>query len=164
LINNAGIVNNVPAEKLTKEEWDKVMEVNLTSVFLCAQIVGKEMIKNKKGNIINISSMSGLIVNRPQPQIHYNTSKAGVIMITRSLAAEWAKYNIRVNAIVPGYMRTPLVDKVFPQYGKGWSSLVPMGRLGDPLEIKGPALFLASRASSYVTGSILVMDGGYTVW
>jgi len=106
------------------------------------------MIKNKKGNIINISSMSGLIVNRPQPQIHYNTSKAGVIMITKSLAAEWAKYNIRVNAIVPGYMRTPLVDKVFPQYGKGWSS----------------ALFLASRASSYVTGSILVMDGGYTVW
>jgi len=109
------------------------------------------MIKNKKGNIINISSMSGLIVNRPQPQIHYNTSKAGVIMITKSLAAEWAKYNIRVNAIVPGYMRTPLVDKVFPQ-------------LGDPSEIKGPALFLASRASSYVTGSILVMDGGYTVW
>jgi len=84
-------------------------------------------------------------------------------MITKSLAAEWAKYNIRVNAIVPGYMRTPLVDKVFPQYGKGWTSLVPMGRLGDPSEIKGPALFLASRASSYVTGSILVMDGVYCV-
>jgi len=164
LVNNAGIVNNLPAEQITKEEWDRVIEVNLCGVFLCAQVVGREMIKQKKGNIINISSMSGLIVNRPQPQIHYNTSKAGVIMITKSLAGEWAKYNIRVNAIAPGYMRTPLVDKVFPKYGKGWSSLTPMGRIGDPSEIKGPALFLASRASSFVTGSVLVMDGGYTLW
>ena len=164
LINSAGIVNNIPAEELSKEEWDKVIEVNLTGVFLCAQKVGREMIARKKGNIINISSMSGLIVNRPQPQIHYNSSKAGVIMITKSLAAEWAKYNIRVNAIAPGYMRTPLVDEVFPKYGKGWSSLTPLGRLGDPSEIKGPALFLASKASSFVTGSILVMDGGYTIW
>ncbi len=108
--------------------------------------------------------MSGLIVNRPQPQISYNTSKAGVTMITRSLASEWRKYNIRVNAIAPGYMRTPLVDKVFPKYGKDWSSLTPMGRVGDLSEIKGPALFLASRASSFVTGSVLVMDGGYTIW
>ncbi len=164
LINNAGIVNNVPAEELKKEEWDRTIEVNLSGVFLCAQRVGREMIAQKKGNIINISSMSGLIVNKPQPQIHYNTSKAGVIMITKSLAAEWAKYNIRVNAIAPGYMRTPLVDEVFPKYGKGWSSLTPLGRLGDPSEIKGPALFLASRASSFVTGSVLVMDGGYTIW
>lgn len=164
LVNNAGIVNNLPAEQITKEEWDRVIEVNLSGVFLCAQVVGREMIKQKKGNIINISSMSGLVVNRPQPQIHYNTSKAGVIMITKSLAGEWAKYNIRVNAIAPGYMRTPLVDKVFPKYGKGWSSLTPMGRIGDPSEIKGPALFLASRASSFVTGSVLVMDGGYTLW
>lgn len=164
LINNAGITINVPAEEMSKEEWDRVIEVNLTGVFLCAQTVGREMIKQKKGNVINISSMSGLIVNRPQPQISYNTSKAGVIMITRSLASEWRKYNIRVNAIAPGYMRTPLVDEVFPKYGKDWSSLTPMGRIGDPYEIKGPALFLASRASSFVTGSVLVMDGGYTIW
>jgi NAD(P)-dependent dehydrogenase (short-subunit alcohol dehydrogenase family) len=164
LINNAGIGINVPAEKMGKEEWDRVIEVNLTGVFLCAQAVGREMIKQKKGNIINISSMSALIVNRPQPQISYNASKAGVIMITKSLASEWRKCNIRVNAIAPGYMRTPLVDEVFPKYEKDWSFLTPMGRIGDPSEIKGSALFLASRASSFVTGSVLVMDGGYTIW
>jgi len=164
LINNAGIAINVPAEEMSKEEWDRVIEVNLTGVFLCAQAVGREMIKQKEGNIINISSMSALVANRPQPQISYNASKAGVIMITKSLASEWRKYNIRVNAIAPGYMRTPLVDKVFPKYGKDWSFLTPMGRIGDPSEIKGPALFLASRASSFVTGSVLVMDGGYTIW
>lgn len=164
LINNAGITINVPAEEMSKEEWDRVIEVNLTGVFLCAQAVGKEMIKQKKGNIINISSMSALIANRPQPQISYNAAKAGVIMITKSLASEWGKYNIRVNAIAPGYMRTPLVDKVFPKYGKDWSSLTPMGRVGDPSEIKGSALFLASRTSSFVTGSVLLMDGGYTIW
>ena len=164
LINNAGIVSNIPAEELSKEVWDRTIEVNLSGVFLCAQRVGRKMIAQKEGNIINISSMSGLIVNKPQPQIDYNSSKAGVIMLTKSLAAEWAKYNIRVNAIVPGYMRTPLVDKVFHKYGKGWSSLTPLGRLGNPSEIKGPALFLASEASSFVTGSVLVMDGGYTIW
>ena len=130
LINNAGIASNVPAEELGKEEWDKTIEVNLTGVFLCAQRVGRKMIAQKKGNIINISSMSGLVVNKPQPQINYNSSKAGVIMLTKSLAAEWAKYNIRVNAIAPGYMRTSLVDKVFPKYGKAWCSLTPLGRLG----------------------------------
>jgi len=164
LINNAGLVSNFPAEELSKEEWDKVIKVNLTGVFLCTQAVGREMIKQRKGSIINIASMSGLIVNRPQPQLHYNTSKSGVIMLTKSFAAEWAKYNIRVNAIAPGYMRTPLVDKVYPKYGKDWVKYIPMGRIGEPSEIKGPALFLASKASSYMTGSVLVMDGGYTVW
>ena len=164
LINNAGIVSNYPAEELPEEEWDKLIRINLTGVFLCTQIVGKEMIKQKKGSIINISSMSGLIVNRPQSQLHYNTSKSGVIMLTKSFAAEWAKYNIRVNAIAPGYMKTPLVNELYPRYGKEWIKYIPMGRIGEPSEIKGPALFLASRASSYMTGAVIVMDGGYTVW
>lgn len=164
LINNAGIVSNYPAEELPEEEWDKLIRINLTGVFLCTQIVGKEMIKQKKGSIINISSMSGLIVNRPQSQLHYNTSKSGVIMLTKSFAAEWAKYNIRVNAIAPGYMKTPLVNELYPRYGKEWIKYIPMRRIGEPSEIKGPALFLASRASSYMTGAVIVMDGGYTVW
>lgn len=164
LINNAGIVSNYPAEELPEEEWDKLIRINLTGVFLCTQIVGKEMIKQKKGSIINISSMSGLIVNRPQSQLHYNTSKSGVIMLTKSFAAEWARYNIRVNAIAPGYMKTPLVNELYPRYGKEWIKYIPMGRIGEPSEIKGPALFLASRASSYMTGAVIVMDGGYTVW
>jgi len=164
LVNNAGIVNNFPAEEMTAECWEEVVKVDLTGVFLCARAVGREMIKQKRGNIINISSMSGLIVNRPQPQIHYNASKAGVIMITKSLAAEWAKYNIRVNAIAPGYMGTAIVRRVIDQYRDHWLPLVPMGRIGEPWEIKGPAVFLASKASSYMTGAVVVMDGGYTAW
>jgi len=164
LVNNAGIVNNHPAEKLSTSDWDKLMEINMKGVFLCAREVGKVMIRQKKGNIINIASMSGLIVNKPQPQMHYNASKAAVNMITKSLAAEWARHNIRVNAISPGYMGTVMVHKAMPKYGKGWLPLIPMGRIGRPEEIKGPVVFLASEASSYVTGAVLVMDGGYTVW
>jgi len=164
LVNNAGIAHNLPAEKISKEDWDKVIAVNLTGVFLCAQTVGKEMIAQKKGSIINISSMSAFIVNRPQPQIHYNTAKAGVVMITKSLAAEWAKYNIRVNAIAPGYMRTPMTEPALDKYKSEWLSLTPMGRMGEPYELKGVVVFLASKASSFVTGSVILVDGGYTVW
>jgi len=164
LINNAGIARIAPAEEMTKEEWDRVLDVNLTGVFLCAQAVGREMIKQRKGNIINISSMSALIVNKPQKILSYCVSKAGVSMLTKVLATEWAKYNIRVNAIAPGYMKTPLVVDLLEKWGDEWRSLTPMGRLGDPREIKGLAVFLASRASSFMTGSILLMDGGYTAW
>jgi len=164
LVNNAGVVNNYPAEKLSTRQWDKIMEVNVKGVFLCCREVGKVMIRQKKGNIINIASMSGLVANRPQPQAHYNASKAAITMFTKSLAAEWAPYNIRVNAISPGYMGTAMVKRVLPKYGKHWMPLIPMGRIGQPEEIKGPVVFLASEASSYVTGAVLVMDGGYTVW
>ena len=165
LVNNAGLVNNYPAEEMPVEEWDKIVKIDLSAVFYCSKIVAaQEMIKKKKGAIINIASMSGMIVNTPQPQAHYNAAKAGVIQLTRSLAAEWAKYNIRVNSISPGYMGTDMVKRVLGQYGKYWLPLIPMGRIGEPSEIIGPALFLASTAASYVTGSNIVMDGGYTIW
>ena len=166
LINNAGISHHAPAAELSEDDWDRMMDINLKSVFLGSQMVGREMIKQRKGSIINIASMSGFIVNRPQPQAHYNTAKAGIVMLTKTMAMEWAKYNIRVNAIAPGYIRTPLLAR---NLGPGtiseeWIKLTPMGRLGEPFEIKGIALFLASRASSFVTGTTVVIDGGYTCW
>lgn len=166
LINNAGISHHAPAAELSEEDWDKMMDINLKSVFLGSQMVGREMIKQRKGSIINIASMSGFIVNRPQPQAHYNTAKAGIVMLTKTLAMEWAKYNIRVNAIAPGYIKTPLLARNLGpgKISEEWVKLTPMGRLGEPFEIKGIALFLASRASSFVTGTTIVIDGGYTCW
>ena len=111
LINNAGIVVHEPAEEMSKKDWEEVINVNLTGVFLCSQAAANNMKENDGGSIINIASMSGYIVNFPQPQISYNTSKAGVIQMTKSQAAEWAKYNIRVNAIAPGYMKTDMTKK-----------------------------------------------------
>jgi len=167
LVTSAGVGQWMRAEEMPEEDWKKVLDVNLNGVFLCCQAVGREMIKRKRGSIINISSMSGLVVNTPQAQSHYNSSKAGVIMLTKSLASEWAPYNVRVNTIAPGYMETQLVGDLlqeYPEYADLWKKLTPLGRLGSPEEIKGPCVFLASPASSYVTGSVLVMDGGYTVW
>lgn len=164
LVNNAGIVNNYPAEEMPAEDWDNIVKIDLSAVFYCSKAAGKQMIKQKKGSIINIASMSGMIVNTPQPQSHYNAAKAGVIQLTKSLAAEWAKHNIRVNSISPGYMGTEMVRRVLSRYGEYWLPLIPMGRVGEPSEIRGPAVFLASEASSYMTGSNLVMDGGYTSW
>lgn len=167
LFNNAGIVIHEKAEDMTYEQWSKVMDVNLNSVFLVSQAVGKVMIKQNKGTIVNTSSMSGIIVNTPQSQCSYNASKAGVIMLTKSLASEWAPYNIRVNTIAPGYMKTDLTKPFFEAGGEmveRWLDLIPMKRPGTPDELEGIALFLASDASSYVTGSVFQIDGGYTVW
>lgn len=166
LMNNAGITIWGDAETTTEEEWRKVIDVNLNGLFLCAQIVGKHMIERNQGRIINIASMSGQIVNRPQNQASYNTSKAAVIHLTKSLATEWARFNIRVNSISPGYMGTSMAKPFFedPKYGGVWTSLIPMQRPGKPEELGGVAVFLASDASSYVTGSDVVVDGGYTAW
>jgi len=165
LVNNAGIVRHSPAEIMSKKDWDDVINVNLTGVFLCSQAVGRFMIEKKKGKIINIASMSGLIVNHPQPQVSYNASKAGVIMITKSLAAEWAQYNINVNAIAPGYMKTSMTAPFFEkeEYRKAWLEPTPMKRPGNPEELGGAVVYLASDASSFMTGQILVIDGGYTL-
>lgn len=162
LVNNAGICIHENAENMTDEQWDAVMDVNLKGVFNCCRAVGRVMIKQGGGKIINVASMSALIVNRPQNQVAYNASKAGVVMLTKSLAVEWAQYGIRVNAISPGYTLTEMTKKVshlFPV----WKPMIPMGRLCEPEELRGALLFLASDASSYVTGHNLVVDGGYTL-
>jgi NAD(P)-dependent dehydrogenase (short-subunit alcohol dehydrogenase family) len=166
LMNNAGIVNWCEAENIKEQDWRDVMDVNLNGLFFCSQAVARHMIEHRGGAIINIASMSGYIVNRPQPQASYNASKAAVIHLTKSLAAEWAAHNIRVNAIAPGYMDTPMARPFFddPQYGGLWIDAIPMKRPGKPDELAPVAVFLASEASSYVTGATIVVDGGYTIW
>jgi len=163
LVCNAGIAQWAPAEDMTLEEWQKMIDIDLTGVFLCCKWVGREMIKQKKGSIINISSMSGYIVNIPQKQCHYNAAKAGVHHLTKSLAVEWAPYNIRVNAICPGYMMTPLLTLADKKILDEWASYTAMKRIADPSEIKGLCVFLASKASSYITGASILIDGGYTL-
>lgn len=164
LVCNAGIVSNTPAEQMSDEEWDKVINVNLTGIFKSCRAFGRRMLEAGRGTIVNIGSMSGNIVNTPQPQCHYNASKAGVHHLTRSLAVEWAERGVRVNAIAPTYIETPLLDKLNeqPELIQRWLDLTPMGRMGKPAEIASIVLFLASDASSLMTGSILAADGGYT--
>jgi NAD(P)-dependent dehydrogenase (short-subunit alcohol dehydrogenase family) len=160
---NAGVARNVPAEEMTLEQWNAIISVNLTGVFFTAQACANAMIEQKSGSIVNIASMSGIIVNVPQQQAAYNISKAGVIMATKSLAVEWARYGIRVNAIAPGYMRTDMTAPFIadPALGGVWLGLTPMKRAGDPSELGGAVVYLASDASSFVTGHTLVVDGGY---
>jgi NAD(P)-dependent dehydrogenase (short-subunit alcohol dehydrogenase family) len=167
LVNNAGIAKHIPIEDMGYEQWKELMDINLNGVFLVSQLVGKEMILRKKGSIINISSMSGIIANIPQCQAAYNTSKAAVIMLTKSMASEWAKYNIRVNTIAPGYMNIGVAEEFFKNktdLAMEWLKLIPMGRPGEPGELGGIAVYLASEASSYVTGGVFTIDGGYTIW
>ncbi len=166
LMNNAGIVQHLEAEDVQPEDWRRVLDVNVTGVFFCCQAVGRHMIERRQGSIINIASMSGLIVNVPQAQASYNASKAAVIHLTKSLASEWAPYHIRVNAIAPGYMNTAMARPFFedPAMGGVWINAIPMKRPGEPEELAPAAIFLASPASSYMTGSTLVVDGGYTIW
>ncbi|MBF6593989.1 MAG: SDR family oxidoreductase [Thermaceae bacterium] len=166
LVNNAGVVRNTPSEAVPDEEWRWVLSVNLDGVFWCCREVGKVMLERGRGSIVNIASMSGVISNHPQPQSAYNVSKAGVIMLTKSLAGEWASRGVRVNAISPGYIATPMTKKGLdtPEWREAWLSTTPMGRLGEPAEIGPLAVFLASDASSFMTGSNVLIDGGYTAW
>ncbi len=167
LVNNAGIALNVPSETATVEEWNRILGVNLFGVIWCCTAVGRHMLDRKKGAIVNIASMSGSIVNKPQPQAGYNVAKAGVIMLTKSLAAEWATRGVRVNSVSPGYIGTELLNKglkEFPDWGKVWFEMTPMGRLGTPTEVAHAVWYLASDAASYATGTDLIVDGGYTVW
>lgn len=164
LVNNAGACHNKPAEEITTDEWLKIVNLNLNSVFYMSQAAGREMIKAKDGVIVNTSSMSAQVVNYPQPQCSYNATKAGVSQLTKSLAYEWAQHNIRVNAIAPGYIETELTKLgMDTEWGKIWEDLTPMKRVGQPEELGGLIVYLASPASSYMTGSIVTIDGGYTV-
>ena len=166
LVNAIGICKNKDAAKVAKEEWDEVININVNSMFYLCREFGKIFIKRKSGCIVNIGSNSGLIVDRPQPQASYNASKAAVHQLTKSLACEWAKYNIRVNAVAPGYVATKmtLLGRSKPNWFKYWIDMTPMKRLAKPSEVASAVLFLSTDSSSYCTGTILSVDGGYTSW
>ena len=164
LVNNAGTCVHKPALEVTDDEWRQVMSVNVDGVWLCSQVFGAHFVERGRGVIVNIGSMSAEIVNRPQFQPAYNASKAAVHHLTKSLAAEWAPLGVRVNALAPGYMRTDMSPVDEPQFQRHWIEDAPQNRVGEPDEL-GPAIvFLASDASSFMTGSVLTVDGGYTVY
>jgi NAD(P)-dependent dehydrogenase (short-subunit alcohol dehydrogenase family) len=164
LVNNAGTCIHRPALEVTDDEWREVMSVNVDGVWFCSQVFGKQFVEQGSGSIVNIGSMSGDIVNRPQFQPAYNASKAAVHHLTRSLAAEWGPFGVRVNALAPGYMRTDMSPVDDPQFRRFWIEDAPLQRVGEPYEL-GPAIvFLASDASSFMTGSVLTIDGGYTAY
>lgn len=162
LVNNAGTAVTKRAEELTEADWDRVVDVNLKGVFFCAQIVGRQMIKQKRGKIINVASIFGLVGDRAV--VPYCASKGGVIQLTRVLALEWAKHNIQVNALAPGYVKTPMNEKELTDEKVLNHVLksIPVRRLGEIEDMAGPTIFLASEASNYMTGQVLVVDGGWT--
>jgi NAD(P)-dependent dehydrogenase (short-subunit alcohol dehydrogenase family) len=165
VINNAGICQKIKVENQSLEDWKKTMDVNVNGVFLISKYAGKQMKAQGGGSIINIASMSSFIANT-EAQCAYNASKAAVAMMTKCMASEWVNDNIRVNAIAPGYMKTDMTKPIFAPGGElaHVLDMVPMNRLGEPHELGGLAIYLASEASSFVTGSSFIVDGGYTIW
>jgi NAD(P)-dependent dehydrogenase (short-subunit alcohol dehydrogenase family) len=167
LVNNAGIARSeTPAEKVADEHWLNVIDVNLNGTFWCCRAFGRHMLEAGSGAIVNIGSMSGFIVNKPQEQCYYNASKAAVHHLTKSLAAEWGARGVRVNAVAPTYIETPLnaFVKANPRMYDAWIGGTPMARMGEVDEIASVVLFLASDAASLMTGSVVLVDGGYTCW
>ena len=164
LVNNAGVAQHGDTEKFNDDLLDKIMDLNVDAVFRMCRSAIPPMKKQGEGVILNIGSMSGIASNIPQPQVAYNASKAAVHMMTKSLASDYANQNIRVNAIAPGYIRTEMttLPKENEHWYPTWNELTPMNRMAETHEVASAALFLCSPASSYVTGEVLVVDGGYT--
>jgi NAD(P)-dependent dehydrogenase (short-subunit alcohol dehydrogenase family) len=166
LVNTAGIARLNSAVETPDDEWRAVIDVNINGVFWCCRAFGRHMIAQRSGSIVNLGSMSGLIVNRPQSAASYIASEGAVHMLTKALATEWAKSGVRVNALAPGYMATEMTLKIRerPELFNVWLDMTPMGHIGEPFEIAAAVVYLASAASSYITGAILSVDGGYTAW
>ncbi|MBI1876774.1 MAG: SDR family oxidoreductase [Chloroflexi bacterium] len=163
LVNSHGLTKRIPSAEFPEEEWDRIIAVNLKGVFLCCQIVGRVMIQQQRGSIINLASIGGL-VGLPM-SVAYCASKGGVVQLTRTLGVEWAPLGVRVNAVAPSSFNTPMVRRVLdaePEYRERVVSKIPIGRIAEPNEIVGSVLFLASAASGMVTGAVLSVDGGYT--
>ncbi len=159
--NNAGICINKNTQEMSLEEWKKVIDINLTGIYLTAKAAGMVMVAKKAGSIINTGSMAGHIIPEPQYHCAYSASKAGVIHLTKSLAAEWGIHNVRVNSISPGYIDTGLTQAV---QRRSWIERVPLKRIGKPEDLQGAVVYLASDASSFTTGSDILVDGGFCCW
>ncbi len=166
LVCNAGIAQAVPAEDCSDEEWLNMMAVNLNGVFYCCRAIGRHMLERGGGAIVNTASMSGMISNTPQPQAHYNAAKAGVILLTKSLAGEWADRGVRVNCVSPGYIGTDMTAEGMANrdWYPTWLEMTPQKRVGAPEDVAAAIYYLASPAAKFTTGSNLVVDGGYTSW
>ncbi len=164
-LNCAGIANATAAEDMPRAQWQRVLDINLTGIFLSCQAEARVMLSRKRGSIVNIASMSGSIVNRGLLQAHYNASKAGVVHLTRSLAMEWSDRGLRVNAISPGYTATPMNTRPeVAEQVKQFERDTPLGRMASVDELVGPAIFLSSAAASFCTGIDLIVDGGFVCW
>jgi NAD(P)-dependent dehydrogenase (short-subunit alcohol dehydrogenase family) len=166
LFNCIGVNPNTDVLEIPPEEWTNVMNVNVNGQFFIAQAFAKQMARHGGGSIVAIGSNSGFVIDKPQPQAHYNTSKAAVHQMVKGLAVELAPYKIRVNAVAPGYVLTEMTKRGLStaEWVKMWEEMTPMHRFAEPSEIAYTMLFLASDAASYVTGAILLVDGGYTCW
>ncbi|HEY3607967.1 MAG TPA: glucose 1-dehydrogenase [Pseudonocardiaceae bacterium] len=164
LVNNAGTCFHNESWQVTDSEWAEVFDVNVRALWKCSMAAGRHMAEHGGGSIVNIGSMSGFIVNRPQWQPAYNASKAAVHHLTKSLAAEWAPLGIRVNAVAPGYVKTDMAPVDRPELRRYWIEDAPQQRYALPEEIAPSVVFLASDAAAFMTGSVLVIDGGYTIW
>ncbi|MEP6696179.1 MAG: glucose 1-dehydrogenase [Pseudonocardiales bacterium] len=164
LVNNAGVAVHRGAFEMSPAEWSQIWRLNVDGLWHCCRAVGAPMVERRSGVIVNVGSISALIVNRPQRQAAYNASKAAVHQLTKSLAAEWAPHGVRVNAIAPGYVKSEMADVDRPEYRRYWIEDAPMQRYATPEEIAPSVVYLASDASTFMTGSVLVIDGGYTLW